>query len=198
MLFVDLSAAVCRKRKYSTRFQESSLMKLKKNLKLPLFITVFCSLTLLFHQTSAQQPKPSPGGTSSVENKINRFLENEEHTKVTNGVWSLAFKGKSLGTFNIFLATVQGSDIIVIGTVIAEKENVRFDQDLLYKLLKYNHVADYVKVGIDEQGDLFLRAEVSGRLIDQQEFLSVLEQVAAAADQLHGQIRTSLVSPPKL
>ena len=69
-------------------------------------------------------------------------------------------------------------------------------QPLLYRLLKYNNTADYVKVGFDDDEDLFVRAELNTKTTDFPLFKEVLEQVGAAADELYAQIKPSLIAAP--
>lgn len=145
----------------------------------------------------AQQPgsaAPATSPSKDLQAKMTRFFEQfgSTYTKVSEGVWTIPYQGKSLTDFRVIIATTPNSDLVVVAVVIAEKKNLKLSQDLLYKLLKYNNAADQVKVGFDNEDDLFLRAEVDGRTLDLEGFRTIVEQVAAASDQVHGQIRASL------
>lgn len=58
-------------------------------------------------------------------------------------------------------------------------------------LLNANYDFDYVKVGIDNDGDLFVRADLPPDT-DAAHFKSIIEQVAAATDVLYGRIQPLL------
>jgi hypothetical protein len=133
-------------------------------------------------------------GQSSIAAKIRQYLEQfgGSYTKVSDTTWTVPYQGKSLKNYDVFVSTIPNSDLVLIGVPVATKKNLKPSQDLYLKLLRYNHVADSVKVGIDDEGDLFLRADLNGRTMDFQEFKEIVEQVAAATDELHGQIQSSL------
>ncbi|MDX2242079.1 MAG: hypothetical protein NW224_15445 [Leptolyngbyaceae cyanobacterium bins.302] len=137
---------------------------------------------------SAAQPK-------QIGAKIAQFLQQAggSYTKVSETVWKVPYEGKSLANFDVMVITVPEADLVVSGVVVAEKKQLKLSQDLLYKLLKFNNSADRVKVGIDDDGDLFIRIETSGRTLDLEQFKADTEQLAAATDELHRQIKSSLV-----
>ncbi|MEO7674207.1 MAG: hypothetical protein ABIU09_09050 [Pyrinomonadaceae bacterium] len=164
---------------------------------LVLFILLFAV------QLSAQQPsanskkRPSAvaDATRIVIGKINQFLKKQPgYSKVAPNIWTTPYNGKSLTDFKVFVSPTEGGDLVIFVVEIAKSKEMRLSQDLLYKILKYNNLADQIKAGINDEGDLILRADINGRLMDLRQFQSVLAQVAAAADGLHGQI-ISLLAP---
>ena len=166
---------------------------------LPLLILVFAvQISAQQRNTGSKSRIPPPATAKSVTDKIKQFLEKENgYRKFSENVWSVPFKGKSLTNFDVIISKDPDSDLVIMMVILAEKKDLRLSQDLLYEILKFNDIADYVKAGIgEEDGDLFLRAEIRGRLMDLQEFQSVLEQIAAASDQLHKRVSSSLVSNP--
>lgn len=130
-----------------------------------------------------------------VKDKIAQFLEQSKitYSKVTDTVWQTTYHGEAVADIDVTIATAPNTDMVVLWAVVAEKQKFHASQDLFYKLLKYNQTADYVKVGIDENGDLVVRIDVNGRTIDLEEFKVVINQISAAVDELHGQIRDSLI-----
>jgi len=62
-------------------------------------------------------------------------------------------------------------------------------QELMYKLLRLNDDFDYVKLCIDDDSSLLVRSDLPLRTLDLQEFKDVVEQVAAAADQVYATVR---------
>jgi hypothetical protein len=130
--------------------------------------------------------------------KVGQFLEQfgGTYTKAAEAVWVVPFEGKALSKFDVFVATSSDSNLAIIGVTVAKKKNLKLSQDLLLRLLKYNHSADYVKVGFDDDEDLFVRAELNAKTMDFASFKEVLEQVGAAADELYAQIKPNLTRTP--
>jgi hypothetical protein len=135
---------------------------------------------------------------SSAAAKTAQFLEQfgGPYTKAAEAVWIVPFKGKALADFDVFVATSPDSNLLVMGVTVAKKQNLKLSQPLLYRLLRYNNTADYVKVGFDDDEDLFIRAELNASTTDFQSFKEILEQVGAAADELYAQIKPSLIAAP--
>jgi hypothetical protein len=135
----------------------------------------------------------SQGGSAA---KVRQYLDQlgGSYTKVSETVWTVPYQGKSFKDYDVFISTIPNSDLIVFGVSIAAKKNLKPSQDFYLTLLRYNNAVDSVKVMIDDDGDLLLRADVNGRIMDFQEFKDILEQVAAATDELHSQIKSSLIS----
>ena len=123
---------------------------------------------------------------------MTQLLESSGYNfKVVNAtVWSINFTGKKLPTFKVILATQD--DLVVVFVTIAEKKNLPMTADFLYRLLRFDHSLDRVKVGIDDDGDAFVRVDLTVRILDLQEFKMNIEQVAAAADETYGGIMASL------
>lgn len=58
----------------------------------------------------------------------------------------------------------------------------------MYKLLRLSHSIDYVKIGLDDDEDLFVRTEVKTKLMDLQEFKAIVENCIRA----YGKIKSAL------
>lgn len=184
---------------------------MRLNVKAPpaLLTLVLLTLVLLTAQTSAgarqappkggAQPAGAAAPAGDVPARIARLLDQSglTYTKAGDGVWTMKFQGEALGEFNLFVATTPApSEIVVVAAVVAAKAEFKPSQELFLNLLRFNGNADQVKVGVDDDGDIFLRAEVNGRLLDLQEFKGVVEQVAAAANQVRGQNKTFFAAKP--
>ena len=88
-----------------------------------------------------------------------------------------------------------GEDFVVVGVIVAVKDNMRSSADLSFRLLKLNHTADYVKVGFDEDDDLFVRIEERIRIVDLQEFKAMVEKVDSSADTAYETVKPFLRAP---
>jgi hypothetical protein len=134
----------------------------------------------------------------SAAAKIARFLEQfgGPYTKASEAAWVVPFKGKTLSEFDVYIATSPDSSLLVMNVTIAKKKNLKLSQPLLYRLLKYNNAADYVKVGFDDDEDLIVRVDLNVKTADFQSFKEVLEQVSAASDEVYAQVKPSLIAKP--
>ncbi|MFH1067406.1 MAG: hypothetical protein V1746_05860 [bacterium] len=106
--------------------------------------------------------------------------------KINDRVCKFLFSGERFKAIDV-LVVWQGS-LLVLGSVLASKytgENAR----LAHELLVLNNNLDRVKVGVNQEGMLFVRVDVSIRTLDQQEFKENLDQIAAAADYVFGIIQ---------
>ena len=108
----------------------------------------------------------------------------------SNSVFWVPMKGDNLGDFRVILAT--GEELEVMFVVIAKKSEINLTPELTAKMLYENHDLDRVKVGIDDDGDAFVRTDSSVRVMDAQELKTEIDQVAAAADEVYGKIKPFL------
>jgi hypothetical protein len=115
------------------------------------------------------------------------------YRKTGEDTWVINYPGKATSNLQILVAS--GSDFVVLGVVVAVKKDMRVTSDLMFKLLRLSHSVDYVKIGFDDDEDLFVRTEVKTKLLDAQEFKSNVEIVAAAAERVHSEIGSFLVTP---
>ena len=176
-------------------------MELIKRLMLSLILASAFALSIpprsLAHAvqrpTSAQQTTKPPQGTPAAV-KLEQLLTQSGYsfTKAADNVWVIKFRGKALPELNIIVTTTQA--LAIIGAVVVEKKNLKPSPELNYNLLKLNHKFDRVKIGIDDDEDLFVRVEVGARVLDLQEFKDNVEQVAAATDEVFAAIRPSVTT----
>ncbi|MEN3333238.1 MAG: hypothetical protein V7641_2603 [Blastocatellia bacterium] len=117
------------------------------------------------------------------------ILERSGYTykKAADNVWLVNFKGNSLADINIIVTSAEG--LIIMGVVVAEKSTMQVTPEMMRKLLKLTHEIDRVKIGFDNDDDLFVRSEVSARLFDLEEFKFDMQQVAAGSDKVHAAIK---------
>ncbi len=131
-------------------------------------------------------------GDSNDAAKIGRLLQRSGYnfTAKTDSVWTVDYHGKALGDFKVILATESG--LLVTFVIVAHHGDILMDQDLALTMLKLNHSLDRVKVGIDDDGDAFVRADENVRVLDQTEFKDCIEQVAASADETYAAMKPYL------
>src|SRR4029077_941210 len=96
--------------------------------------------------------------------------------------WSVDFDRKNIGKLKVIVST--GSDIVVTFAIIAKKAAIQKTPQLMEILLKANHDYDYAKIGLDKDGDMFVRIDDPLRLIDSNELKYAIAQVADVSDEL--------------
>lgn len=135
--------------------------------------------------------------TTALAAKLETLLKESGYkslTRVNDAVWTLDFNGKRLAKFRIIvtLSEKEASGIIVaFANPVSKGQLPKNNVKLSTMLLNANYDFDYVKVGIDNDGDLFVRADLPPDT-DAAHFKSIIEQVAAATDVLYGRIQPLL------
>jgi hypothetical protein len=154
--------------------------------RLPALVTLALA-GLLFQAQAWSDDKPSPDA-----DRIDALLHQSGYTyeQKAPGVWVIPQKGDSLGDFKVIVAV--GDGITVVFVIVAAKADMDMDQDLAYKMLHMNHEYDRVKIGVDDDGDAFVRADASVRVLDETEFKDIVHQVSASADEVHAAIKPYL------
>lgn len=132
-------------------------------------------------------------GQDGTSAKIARLLNESKvsYTKQSETVWSVPFEGKQLKDISVVISTAD--PIVVVFAVVAEKKDFKLTPELMQKLLRSNQDFDRVKVGIDKDGDIFVRVDLSARLLDVEELKANVEQVSAAADEVYAFVKPSLI-----
>ena len=142
---------------------------------------------------TAAKPLPQTKSDPQIVAKLAQILERSgyPYKKAADNVWVVSFKGKSKVDIQVFVTSAE--NLIVMGTVIAAKASMKVTPELMFKLLRIVHDIDRVKIGFDEDEDLFLRAEVTNKCFDVADFKSSMDQISAGADKVYAAIKTSLV-----
>ena len=154
----------------------------------------FALLTLLVVAASAQEQKQTIDKASAT--KIVQMLEESGHAygKAADNVWTVKFRGNTLD--DIAVLTIGHEGMLILVSVVAEKKDFKSSPELMAKLLQLNDDYDRIKVGIDKDGDMFVRVDLTLRVTDAQEFKLNVEQVSAATDEIATMIKPYLVAAP--
>lgn len=154
------------------------------------FILLAAALLLLPAQSHAQ---------SAVVSKLETLIKDSGYksaakVKDKEGVWTLDFSGKQIARFKVVVTATEkdgGGVITAVANPIAKDQLPRNRANLTAAILKANNDFDYVKVGFDNEGDIFVRADIPPG-VDLASFKAVVEQVAAAADDFYGKVKSQL------
>jgi len=125
-----------------------------------------------------------PSATAASAAKITELIKTSGHTLTpkTDTVWYGEWHGSALKDFKIVLAVE--NDLLVTFVTVAAKSHFQVTPAFLQALLKFNRSLDFVKVGLDSDGDIFVRCDSSVRTLDAQSFKAMIDQVAASADEV--------------
>jgi hypothetical protein len=176
-------------------------MNLTKNTHLAFLAGAMFLAPFFYAQANAQGTAKTGNSVQSAEAKntdikLAQFLEKSGgFAKISDVVWTKPSEGKSIGKYNtlVFISPDRGQAAIVVK--VAETKNIKLSKELLMKLVTFS--AQSVKVGMTEDGDIVIAGEMSGRLMDWQEFSDVNTRVSEAADKLYSKISGDLVSGSK-
>jgi hypothetical protein len=127
------------------------------------------------------QEAPAKGGAAKVDQIAK--ASGYDFTRKTDSVWAADFQGKNLKNFRLIVAIQD--DVLVTFVTITEKAKMPVNTAFMRKLLHYNSTLDRVKIGYDDDGDLFVRCDASVRVLDAKEFHSIVDQVSAASDEVY-------------
>ena len=160
--------------------------------------SVLSILALFAALPATARRDPSLAGTPpqskpDAKARIGQLLQQSAYSYRSTGdtTWTISRTGSNLGSYRIIVAA--GTDYLILGVVVAEKRKMRMSQELLFKLLRLNDTAaDFVKIGLDADEDLFVRAELRVRNLDVEDFKASTESVASVSDRVYGEIRTFL------
>ncbi len=133
-----------------------------------------------------------PVHAQSPEAKIEQILKDTGFSYKAHkaGVWSIDFERKTLGKFKVIIST--GPDIVVTFAIVAKKANINRTLKLVETLLLANHDYDYVKVGLDKDGDFFVRIDNQIRTTDVPEMKDTINQVANASEEIFVKVSGSI------
>jgi hypothetical protein len=113
------------------------------------------------------------------------------YRKAGDNIWAVTFKGTFLTDMNVFITSV--GRLVIIGSVVAPKKSMKLNNEAMSKLLRLVHDIDQVKIGFDSDEDLFVRAELSSKCLEAEEFKAILEQVFKGVERAHDAIKPYLV-----
>jgi len=165
----------------------------------PYFRWLPAAILLLALGTAARaQEQPAPETPPPGAAAVAKLLEGTglTHNKVNETVWSIPFDGETRKGFRVVVALSGDGSVVVLYVLLAEKAQMKPSPELWQQLLRANDEFDRVKVGIDNEGDAFVRIDLSLRVLDPQELKTNIEQAAAATDEIFTALQPHLATPP--
>jgi hypothetical protein len=139
--------------------------------------------------TFAQNAAVNPNAT-----KVLQVLQASgyQFTQLRPDVWTIDRTGNSMKNIKVILSV--GGDLLVIFVTVAPKARLKMTPEFMLAALRLNHSLDRVKIGIDDDGDFFVRTDSSIRVVDVAELKAQVEQVAAAANEVYEKTSSYMVA----
>jgi hypothetical protein len=163
-------------------YKLESYLKLKTSMK----TKIISILIFMLFMAAANYAQEAPNV------KAARLLNESgaKFTKVAEGIWTVPFGGKQLRDFSVVIAA--DKELLLMFARVSRQKEFRPATELFRKLLAHNDDFDRVKIGIDKDGDVIVRIDLSMRLVDKKELNESLNQTAAAADEVYASIKPFL------
>jgi hypothetical protein len=155
------------------------------------------SLILLSAALIWAAPPLHAQSVSDKTDKLVRLLKEDGfdyRTTSAPSVFTIHFVGDHLKDIKVILAIGDDSDSdLVVFVTVTPKATMPTNSDFRYRLLKFNHEFDQVKVGFDNDDDLSIRIDGSMRVADATYLRAIIDQVKNSSDEIYGKIQPSLL-----
>lgn len=157
------------------------------------FLRILVIIFVLSMQSLQMSAAPAvQGQTAQTSATVAAWLKQAgyNYKKAADNVWLIKQKGSNMPEFNVLVAT--NENIVIVAVVMANKKNMKLSEDALHKILKQNHEIDFVKIGFDNDEDLFIRTERKIKYLDLEEFKACVGEISEGADRLYSTIKPFL------
>jgi hypothetical protein len=124
----------------------------------------------------------SLGAQDQAPRAIDLLEESGHQYEKSGSGWAINFEGTNQKQIRIFMA--QAGEIIVLGSVLAFKDDIADRAGLMEAMLGANDDLDYVKTTIDGDGDYAMRMDLMAAGLNAKRFVAQLMQIANATDEM--------------
>lgn len=124
------------------------------------------------------------GGSANIPALLERSKLN--YSKIANNIWEIQFTGQNIKEFAMRI--VSTDDLVLMMVKLADRKDVNASDKLMMKLLELNDKVDQVKFALSSD-ILYARLEIHARLIDDQEFRYLIDQLSGGVDENFPAIR---------
>ena len=131
-------------------------------------------------------------GPETARQQMERLIDGSAYLSVhpTPSGWIIPTDGPGKGAYDIYVAV--SGDVAVIGAVVAQKQQMQPMPALYQALLRCNHDFDYVKIGLDADGDAFVRMDIAIRRLDAEGLKNAIGRIRASTDSVFLRIKPYL------
>jgi len=149
-----------------------------RTLSILLLVVALTGTAAVAAPPQGEAPAPSPEMQALMDQALER--SGLKYRKVQDRFWFATCESKLVANCQILMTATP--NILVMGVVIKQRKDLNVTPEMLAGLLHLNHNLERVKVGIDDDGDLFERVEVSTKGLDADEILADLKAVQDAIE----------------
>ncbi len=162
-------------------------MPLRKGIAAVLFVLMFATIAPV--QAMAEMTE----ATKVSAAKVDQLTKSSSYSfvKKTDIVWYAVCNRDDLKNFKV-IVTVQ-DDLMVAFVTVIQKRQIPMSLSFIQKVLNYNNSLDFVKVGLDKDGDMFVRIDSNVRTMDDRSFKEMIDQVAAASNEIYRDVKPDLL-----
>ena len=114
------------------------------------------------------------------------------HDSGKQPIWTITRRADHLKEFDVIVMMKNG--VLISFVTVAPKAAIRRTPEVMEKMLKMNYEYDSVKIGFDEDDDAYVRIDQRLRVVDAQEFNSIIEQVSSVADALYDRLKPYFIA----
>jgi len=144
-----------------------------------------CLTTLLAIGTLSGANAEAPDPSGKVDGVLAQSGYKYKQLKPT--VWIVPVTLDKLGERPVIISA--NSDLVVTFLIVAESKDIKKTPELMQALLQTNNDYDFVKVGFDSGGDLFVRIDSPLRNFDVEKLKTDVEQVKRVSDAVSAQTK---------
>ncbi len=87
------------------------------------------------------------------------------------------------------LLIAQEGELGILGTVVQTKAKLSLSAELMTRLLQMNNEIEFAKVGLDSDGDLFIRAELRMNTLTEEEFKATVKNLTEASAKVYAALK---------
>ncbi|MGB4990330.1 MAG: hypothetical protein WBO10_13900 [Pyrinomonadaceae bacterium] len=130
--------------------------------------------------------KPTP--TVTGPEKVSQFIKKSPHKfkLVEKNIWTVT-DGETTAI------VTADAEYVIAFAILAQKGGYKVTSESMSEMLKYAGQADFIKIVIDDGGDLALKIEAKPRGLDQKDFDEMVGQVLAATAEASAKLAPFLV-----
>ena len=160
--------------------------------RIRLVIATFAAVIGIGIAPASVQAQTSPAEEARVSALLSAAkIKFAKHSSAKTAAWTINRRSAERGEFQVVL-TVK-SDLLIVFVTVEQKARILRSPELDQKLLKMSYKFDFVKIGIDDDDDVYVRIDTHLRLLDSAALVEIIEQVSRITDNVYVALKPHLV-----
>jgi hypothetical protein len=154
---------------------------MRNNTPLVLFIGTLAAILTINGLVNAQVKKSAVINVTRTEKMLRDIKANYQQFQGENS-FVVVYSGKEIEEISVIL--IETDDAVLVLADVAAGRTVGLTPEVMRKLLEFNMKADFIKVGISDIGSIRVQSEQDLVSINTKSFGTLLDQIAAGADDV--------------